>query len=70
MVSGGSVRLERRTSATSKKARGTITGTSECPVPDSSQTADFDVPVVLRDESGEVVVEAVLHSRVGPKKKR
>ena len=53
-----------------KKARGTITGTSECPVPDSSQTTDFDVPVILRDESGEVVVEAVLHSRVGPKKKR
>ncbi len=51
-----------------KKARGTITGTSDCPVPSSSEKADFDVPVVLRDSDGNIVVEAVLHSRVGPKK--
>jgi len=52
-----------------KKARGTITGTTACPVPTTSETADFEVPVTLRDDSGEVVVEAVLHSRVGPKKR-
>ena len=53
-----------------KKARGRITGTSEAPVPDSSEKADFEVPVTLRDEKGEVVVTAVLHTRVGPKKSR
>ena len=50
-----------------KKARGTITATSEAPVPRSSARAPYDVPVTLRDASGEEVARATLHSLVGPK---
>jgi acyl-coenzyme A thioesterase PaaI-like protein len=50
-----------------KKARGTITAIGEPPVPSSSTRAAYDVPVSLRDASGEVVARAVLHSLVGPK---
>ena len=51
-----------------KKARGTITAIGESPVVRSSQRAHYDVPVSLRDASGEEVARAVLHSLVGPKK--
>lgn len=51
-----------------KKARGTITAIGESPVVRSSQRAHYDVPVSLRDASGEEVAHAVLHSLVGPKK--
>ena len=50
-----------------KKARGTITGIGESPVPRTSARAAYDVPVTLRDESGDEVARAVLHSLVGPK---
>jgi hypothetical protein len=53
-----------------KKARGTIIATGECPVPLSQTRAArelVDVPVVLRDASGEQVARAVLHSVIGPK---
>jgi acyl-coenzyme A thioesterase PaaI-like protein len=50
-----------------KKARGAITATGEPPVPRTSTRAAYDVPVTLRDEGGEVVARAVLHSLVGPK---
>ncbi len=50
-----------------KKARGTIIATGECPVPQTSVRAAIDVPVILRDASGEQVAKAVLHSVVGPK---
>lgn len=51
-----------------KKARGTITGTCECPVPDSSARQELEVPVEMRDQAGEVVARATLRSLVGPKK--
>jgi len=51
-----------------KKARGTITALGESPVPRTSARAHYDVPVSLRDASGEEVARAVLHSLVGPKK--
>ena len=51
-----------------KKARGTITAIGESPVPRTSARAQYDVPVSLRDASGEEVARAVLHSLVGPKK--
>jgi acyl-coenzyme A thioesterase PaaI-like protein len=51
-----------------KKARGTITAIGEPPIPPSSARAHYDVPVTLRDGSGEEVAKAVLHSLVGPKK--
>lgn len=50
-----------------KKARGTIKAVGESPVPRTSVRAAYDVPVTLRDASGEVVAKAVLHSLVGPK---
>jgi acyl-coenzyme A thioesterase PaaI-like protein len=50
-----------------KKARGTITAVGEAPVPRTSVRAAYDVPVTLRDASGDEVARAVLHSLVGPK---
>lgn len=50
-----------------KKARGTITAIGEPPIPRSAARAHLDVPVVLRDASGEAVAKVVLRSLVGPK---
>lgn len=50
-----------------KKARGTITAVGEPPIPRTAARAQYDVPVVLRDEGGDEVARAVLHSLVGPK---
>jgi len=50
-----------------KKARGKIIAIGEPPVPRTSARATLDVPVTLRDESGEQVAKAILHSLVGPK---
>ncbi len=50
-----------------KKARGTITAVSEPPIPRSSTRAQFEVPVSLRDSSGEEVAHVLIHSLVGPK---
>ena len=50
-----------------KKARGTIKAVGEAPVPRSSARAAYDVSVTLRDEGGEEVAKAILHSLVGPK---
>lgn len=51
-----------------KKARGVITATATCPVPDTNARAEFDVPVEMRDAKGDVVARATLKSLVGPKK--
>ena len=53
-----------------KKARGTITATSECPVPQSNERREYEVPVVMADPGGDVVARAVLRSLVGPKPAR
>jgi acyl-coenzyme A thioesterase PaaI-like protein len=50
-----------------KKARGPITAVGECPVPRTAARAHYDVPVTLRDASGEEVAKVILHSLVGPK---
>jgi acyl-coenzyme A thioesterase PaaI-like protein len=50
-----------------KKARGLITAVGECPVPRTAARAHYDVPVTLRDTSGEEVARVILHSLVGPK---
>jgi acyl-coenzyme A thioesterase PaaI-like protein len=50
-----------------KKARGTITAIGEPPVPRTSVRAQYDVPVSLRDASGDEVAKVILHSLVGPK---
>jgi uncharacterized protein (TIGR00369 family) len=52
-----------------KKARGTITGRCDCPVPESAERREFEVPVTLTDEAGDVVVKGTLRTLVGPKKK-
>jgi uncharacterized protein (TIGR00369 family) len=51
-----------------KKARGVITGESNCPVPVNSEKKTYEVPVVMRDAQGEEVARATLFSLVGPKK--
>jgi acyl-coenzyme A thioesterase PaaI-like protein len=48
-----------------KKSRGLITGV--CPVPESSERREYEVPVSMRDASGEEVARCVLRSLVGPK---
>jgi acyl-coenzyme A thioesterase PaaI-like protein len=53
-----------------KKARGTITAISECPVPTSSARHEYEVPVVMTDPGGDVVARATLRSLVGPKPPR
>jgi acyl-coenzyme A thioesterase PaaI-like protein len=53
-----------------KKARGDITAECECAIPDSSERRELEVPVTLRDRTGEVVARAVLRSLVGPRKAR
>jgi acyl-coenzyme A thioesterase PaaI-like protein len=50
-----------------KKARGRITAIGESPIPRTATRAQYDVPVTLRDTSGDEVARAVLHSLVGPK---
>ena len=49
-----------------KKARGTITGRCTCPVPETADRQEYEVPVTLHDATGDVVAEVVLHTLVGP----
>jgi uncharacterized protein (TIGR00369 family) len=51
-----------------KKARGTITGEADCPVPRTNAKVTLEVPVTLRDERGAEVARATLRTLVGPKK--
>ena len=51
-----------------KKARGTITGTCDASLPETSERREYPVEVVLRDEAGDVVAKATLRTLVGPKK--
>ena len=51
-----------------KKARGTIRGVCDCPVPESSERKEYEVLVSLQNEAGEEVARATLRSLVGPKK--
>jgi uncharacterized protein (TIGR00369 family) len=50
-----------------KKARGTITGVCDCPVPTSAARVQYAVQVSLRDESGAEVARSTLQTLVGPK---
>jgi len=53
-----------------KKARGTITGRCDCPVPETNERIEYAVPVTLHDATGDVVVRATLKTLVGPKRPR
>jgi acyl-coenzyme A thioesterase PaaI-like protein len=50
-----------------KKARGTLTATSDCPIPPTAERREYEVPVSIRDAKGDEVARAVLRSLVGPK---
>lgn len=50
-----------------KKARGTLRGACEGPIPESSERREYEVPVEITDESDEVVARGTLQSLVGPK---
>jgi len=52
-----------------KKARGTITGECRTPAIESSEKREYEVKVTLRDEGGDVVVDGVLRTLVGPKQR-
>jgi acyl-coenzyme A thioesterase PaaI-like protein len=52
-----------------KKARGTITGTCDCPVIDSNGRKEYAVEVSMRDRAGDEVARASLRTLVGPKKR-
>jgi acyl-coenzyme A thioesterase PaaI-like protein len=51
-----------------KKARGTITGTCDCPIVETSAKKEYAVEVIMRDASGTEVTRATLRTLVGPKK--
>lgn len=51
-----------------KKARGTITGTCDHPMPRSRDRREYEVPVVMRNAEGQTVARATLRTLVGPKK--
>lgn len=52
-----------------KKARGTITAESSCPVPQTNERCEYAVEVVMRDASKVVVAQATLRTLIGPKKR-
>lgn len=52
-----------------KKARGTITGECRIPPIQSNARSEYEVPVTLKDPSGEIVVQGSLRTLVGPKQR-
>lgn len=53
-----------------KKARGRITAEGISPEITTSERKNYDVQVIMRDASGEVVAKCTLNTLVGPKKPR
>ena len=51
-----------------KKARGTITGVCDCPVPEDNTRTEYQVEVKMFDPGGDQVATATLRTLVGPKK--
>jgi uncharacterized protein (TIGR00369 family) len=51
------------------KARGTITGECDSPIPSSNVKTTYEVKVTLRDPKGVDVARATLQTLVGPKKR-
>ena len=50
-----------------KKARGTIIGECNSPVPDSAARQEYLVRVTMRDQRGDAVAEATMRTLIGPK---
>jgi acyl-coenzyme A thioesterase PaaI-like protein len=51
-----------------KKARGTLTGECQCELPEGNAKVEIEVPVAIRDASGDVVARATLRTLIGPKR--
>lgn len=51
-----------------KKARGTIAGLCECPVPQTNERKEYQVEVSMQNSAGEQVARATLRTLVGPQK--
>lgn len=52
-----------------KKARGTLSASSDIAVPATSERVELEVPVSIRDASGDEVARATLRTLIGPKKR-
>jgi acyl-coenzyme A thioesterase PaaI-like protein len=52
-----------------KKARGTLTSLCETKVPKTETAQILEIPVEVKDESGEVVARAKAIGKIGPNKK-
>lgn len=52
-----------------KKARGTIRGVCDCPVPETSEKREYEVIVHMLDDAGDEVTRATLRTLVGPKRR-
>lgn len=50
-----------------KKARGEVMAESETPTLDSSEEAEYDIEVTIRDSEGDVTTRGTLLTLVGPK---
>ena len=50
-----------------KKARGTLTATCECGIPDASQDQEVQVVADIHNDAGELVARAIATWKVGPK---
>jgi uncharacterized protein (TIGR00369 family) len=50
-----------------KKARGSIYATCQCPIPESNNREEFEVPVEIYNTKNELLCKATLTSLVGPK---
>ena len=51
------------------KARGTISAAADCPLFASSERAEYEIAVSMRDARGQEVARATLATLVGPKKR-
>lgn len=50
-----------------KKARGTLTATCECGIPDASRDQEVQVVSEIHNEAGELVARAIATWKIGPK---
>ena len=52
-----------------KKARGKVVAECETKIPETSDRREYQVPVMIRDSSGDEVARATLRTLIGPKKR-
>ena len=49
-----------------KKARGRLVATTDCEVPEPTESIDYTVEATIRDEASDVVARVTAHWRLGP----